>query len=300
MDYKNNIKNTYRIDFDLIEPTNDSAFIMQSTGEVELVDYENEHTGSFYDEVAYYFANYGNRNYQKAPTLILYYSHDTGEYYLYSASYVDFIITDSISCVGNYGLASLYHNEDHAPLEDLGYVYGYMQYNALNAFNSYIYSNQEVSFTSGNKVITDFYNLASYVDGSTNYPSGKNNFMAVRGENVSYNKYLIQYNFTQVNEMDISFGSPISDIANSEYSRGLGAGYADGYIDGVDSGFIQGQNSQGLEQVNATPFTYIGSAFNSVGNLLSIEILPNVTLGLCFAIPMTFVLIMTIFKLVRK
>lgn len=300
MDYLHNIKTTYHIDFDGFNPSIDCAFIMQSNGDVELVEYTFEHTGSFYDEVCYFYANYGNRNYQKAPSLILYYSHVTAEYYLISASYVDFIAIDSISCVGQYGLSSLYHNEDHAPLEDLGYVGGYQQYNALSPFTSYTYGSQDFNFTSGNKFITDYYNLASYVDGVTQYPEGKNNFMVVRGENVAYNKYVSQFVFTSVNEMDISFGTPISDIADAEYYRGSQNGYQTGYVDGKHDGFIQGQQSQGLEEVNATPFTFIGTAFNGVSSLLNIEVLPNVTLGLCFSIPLVFTLIIVMFKLIRK
>lgn len=75
------------------------------------------------------------------------------------------------------------------------------------------------------------------------------------------------------------------------YTNGYGNGYADGYADGYNTNVDH-------ETLNA--FNYISQAFTAVSDVLAIQILPHVTLGLVFSIPMVFTLILLTFKLVKK
>lgn len=52
--------------------------------------------------------------------------------------------------------------------------------------------------------------------------------------------------------------------------------------------------------VTTNPFTLLSSAFSSVGNILSIAILPNLTLGTLIFIPLVVTIILVIVKLLQK
>lgn len=95
-----------------------------------------------------------------------------------------------------------------------------------------------------------------------------------------------------------SYSSTLVDNAfQNGYNTGLGAGFTQGYQAGYDEGVA---DANATTAQSATAFNYIGQAFGAVNSVLSLEILPHVTLGLCFSIPLVFVLIMTLFKLVKK
>lgn len=103
-----------------------------------------------------------------------------------------------------------------------------------------------------------------------------------------YQQYLC---FRKVNSVTLSYGTYVNhtDISYSYYQNG----YNDGYKDGYDVGIAIDRNT-------ANAFSYIEQAFNAVGGIMSLEIIPHVTLGLCFSIPLVIVVITTIFKLVKK
>lgn len=102
---------------------------------------------------------------------------------------------------------------------------------------------------------------------------------------------------------EIYTGSNLADAKSQSYDNGYNngqsVGYSNGYNNGFNDGYAQGQAGAGTQET-AHAFTYITQAFGAVSNILSIEVLPHVTLGVCFSIPLVIVLIMTIFKLVKK
>lgn len=89
----------------------------------------------------------------------------------------------------------------------------------------------------------------------------------------------------------MSLGSTYEGIRQEGYDNGYSVGYTNGYHDGYTTG---NQNQ------THDAFTYIKEAFDAVGGIMTLEVLPHITLGVAFSIPLTIVLIMTIFKLVRK
>lgn len=101
-------------------------------------------------------------------------------------------------------------------------------------------------------------------------------------------------------DIQVGLGSVYSHIRQEGYDEGKSAGYNQGKQDGYQEGLRDGQAMADMTPENATAFSYIGHAFEAVGNVLSIEVLPHITIGTCFSIPLVLILIMTIFKLVRK
>lgn len=99
--------------------------------------------------------------------------------------------------------------------------------------------------------------------------------------------------------LTIGVGNPYVSIRDTAYEGGYSNGYNDGTTAGYDRGYNDGVNSLPPEQ-QLDAFGYIGQAFNAVSNVLSIEVLPHVTLGLCFSIPLVLTLCMTLFKLIKK
>ena len=115
-----------------------------------------------------------------------------------------------------------------------------------------------------------------------------------------YNHFLMIDNGNEENyTLNLTIGSNYSYVYNNAYASGYSGGYGTGYNNGYQNGFNDGQaTNETLEAAQA--FDYIGGAFGAAASILEIEVLPHITLGLCFSIPLVLVLIMTIFKLVRK
>lgn len=107
--------------------------------------------------------------------------------------------------------------------------------------------------------------------------------------------YNIHQNTITIHHASDKMGSAIYNswqtAMDTGYTSGYGNGYADGYADGFNSN---------LDHDTVNAFNYISQAFTAVSDVLAIQILPNITLGLVFSIPMVFTLILLTFKLVKK
>lgn len=116
-------------------------------------------------------------------------------------------------------------------------------------------------------------------------------------------------NFYSDNEQTITINNLIVYIANDEQIS-YDNGYNDGWKDGkksvdtqsyYDNGFIDGKNWQINHNPNSawgSSWEFIGSAFSGVGDILSIELLPNIPLWTFIAIPLLFGLIALLYKLI--
>lgn len=299
MDYLSYIKTTFKLD------GNNGSHVfcyLEDQGDITTFDF-NLPDNKTYDqygkeELDYYVCNYLNRQGGNLNTLDLI-CFSVGSYedlYVTFTNKVDFVLfscsNQTFNVTGGYVNAeeSSPNYDDIYGLENYSYVTsnGVFNYSSTNKGEYY----KELS----NQDITIFdYTSLTYENGS--YTQDVN---FIRGENVSlYNAYF-HIGDANGDNVYIGYGAPYHDIANSEYQRGYGNGSASGYVNGYDAGYKTGVNTQPIEVQEATAFSYIGNAFGAVNSILSLEILPNVTLGLCFSIPLVFVLIMTIFKLVRK
>lgn len=301
MNYEGYIKQTYLLEFEHSTSQN-GAFLMLANGDVHyVVDnnvYDNlNHLTPYYEAVAY-MANYANRTYNEYANMILYYLASEERYELITRDIVDYVVTDSCTSDVDITLACL--NGEHGYLEDLNVVLGYADTTANTPFTSYTYNTQQEQFLGNNqKLVTDFTNIAPFDNGGQHYQEYNLERYVVRGENVTYNKYIVEITPNALSNMKISYGSPFSTIANNEYQRGYNGGYATGWVEGQQYGFEQGTHS-GVDSNTANALGYVKQAFSVVDNIMSLQVLPNITLGLVFSIPMVLVAIMVIFRIVKK
>lgn len=274
---------------------------MLANGDVHYVVDTNTYEGlTPFDESVYFMANYANRVYNSPANMILYYVSADDEYELISRDIVDYIITDAYTSDIDVTLSCLNGTSDSAPLEELNAVLGYAETTAINPFTSYTYNSQaEQGLSNNTKLVTDFTNIAPFDNGGVHYREYNYERMIVRGENVTYNKYMLEIVGNSLSNIKLSYGSPFSSIANSEYERGYTAGYNTGRVEGVQEGFEQGVHS-GIDGNTANALGYVKQAFGVVDNIMQLQVLPNITLGLVFSIPMVLVAIMVIFKIVKK
>lgn len=299
MNYDNYIKQTYDIKETLTEQG--TAFLLDSEGNQYYVSETNPHYEGIspFESTLAYYANYFNRNYPTSTMIGLFYVDDRESITLFVSNRVDFLIFETRNSNYAVGVQCVDYkasNGNYYPIEDGDWMSDYLNYDNGSGsplgYNSTSYGNYNITLdTNHSKSVFDFSNLKG-----DNY---KNNSLAIRGENISFYDY--GFNITNhVDFLDVSYGTPYNDMQNNAYNQGYGNGFASGYVQGQDIGFQNGVNSQGTPQAQATAFTYIEGAFRAVSNIMTLEVLPNITLGLAFSIPLVFVLIMTIFKLVRK
>lgn len=300
MNYEGYTKQTYLLEFEH-STTQNGAFLMLANGDVHYVVDTNTY-GQFtpFDEAVYFMANYANRVYNSPANMIMYYVSADEQYEIISRDVVDFIITDSYTSDIDITLSCLASSQDNAPLEELNAVLGYAETTANNTFTSYTYGTQaEQGLSNGQKLVTDLTNIKPFDNGGVHYEGYTQERMIVRGENVTYNKYMLEVTPNHLSNMKLSYGSPFSTIANNEYERGYTAGYNTGRVDGVREGFEQGVHS-GVDTNTYNALGYVKQAFGVVDNIMQLQVLPNITLGLVFSIPMVLVAIMVIFKIVKK
>lgn len=82
----------------------------------------------------------------------------------------------------------------------------------------------------------------------------------------------------------------------SEYAYTHGDNYLDGYNAGKTDGYNAGVVAGGgfSDALGA-----VGTVFTGFSGVFDLEVLPNITLGLCFSIPFILILIIAIFKIAR-
>lgn len=295
MDYKSYLKNEYTYSLPNLSVGENAIYCFLQDGNKATFSYDDLDNDTLVEELLYYVTNKVNRDYSQTNIVAFEVFRRTatdsftGQYflttcldycvvggtYLYQAGYYDNIQTDTIVNADN---DSNYYTSNNVNFSD--YTYG--------RYTGYVSGTYSV------------YDLTNYKYDSADY-SYRTDALAVRGENTSYYKHtLMTFNYsTSSAQVYFAYGSPYSDIANSEYERGVGNGYASGWADGNQNGYDIGLNSH-VDQNTYTAFGYVMQAFNSVGGIMSLEVLPHVSLGLCFSIPLVLVLIMTIFRLVKK
>lgn len=291
MNYQTTLKQTYNIDLDGFSSNLGAIALMESGSQIEIDEEEfNDYT---YDAFLYTAVNYARRltNLQDIPVMVL--AKTPYNLTLACSTKVDFV--DMYATGGS--VLSAYGKRENGSYWDIGDgspLSNYPSYNPNATISSYTYGAYSRSFDYDNNIY-DF----SSIHGAT-LTSFRQDSLYIRGENISYyNSYLSFYNVPSTAPLTISYGSPLYELSNESYETGYGNGYASGWVQGQQEGYEQGINSH-TDGYTYTAFGYISQAFTAVGGILQLEVLPHITLGLCFSIPLVIVLIMTIFKLVRK
>lgn len=306
MIYENNLSVSYTFDLgDLAEEANYNPYYVFLFGNGDMVQITNDdgflnYFGTF-ETLANHFGNvYLNQYYDSTNINTMLYGVFVADLdnstYCVMNSASDFNLYQPLnngSYKVNYGYC---RPQDHLlDANSVEYCTSGPIYNTLNVTSNYLNVTNEsvLAGTGGSHVVMDYENVVSVNGGTTHYEK----YQVVYGNN-SYvgfhtvNNYLSD--FTS-GGFKLSCGRyEIDNHGADEFNNGYGFGYNDGY----QNGFNDGVSSVGSEA--HTAFAYLSEAFGAVNTIMNLQVLPHITLGLCFSIPLTLVLIMTIFRLVKK
>lgn len=220
--------------------------------------------------------------------------------YLISSTECDYLIIEDITNNLNLELLSPDYGT-YSPVEspladffggDMTLYTGYPLQSDYMVYTTYNYDTYEVDLSAGESVILDYTSIRENIY-NDNYRQ-QWPIMLNRVDMRSY--YTLPLSLTGSNStLKVSFGEPYYE----RYQEGYASGYSNGYTAGATDYSGTGGNTGG-NPATITAFTYIGQAFGAVSSIMALEVLPHITLGLCFSIPLVLVLCMTIFKLVKK
>lgn len=298
MNYEQSINKTYNLDFgDLLVQRGDAVILLKNGN---YITYHTEQTltdNPKYDELSATLVNYANQHSDSLAMGYLWASSDEA-IFLAMSSEVDFVVlgsNDNYTHFNVYASRMLQATGQYYYIDDGDALANYPQYDYNTSFTNYTYGSYTSQVTANKKIIYDFSVVKT--QNNTNY---KSDALILRGENVNlYNNVLQLADFTG-NNVTISYGTPYYDYGLMMYDNGYGNGNANGFTNGYDTGYADGLKMGGVDGLSANGFNYLGKAFESVSSILNIEVLPHITLGLCFSIPLVIVLIMTIFRLIKR
>lgn len=255
---------------------------------VSIMDFYNERS-SHLDEnlVAFYMPDNYNR------------SH---EGYLFVNQFIDYALITSLY---NYqvSLNSVTFDETLTSVStisdamDVNESYLQLKTNGLSSY-PLDYDEYSLSFTALNQTqVIDYHFFENYQD----FEHG--DFFQFQ----QYRQNLYQKNVIKLISPDLStceIKVQLSNKANSDligyaqngYDAGLIEGQSIGYANGFDAGVEIGKTMVG--DINA--FTYISNSFQALENILALQVLPNVTIGIIVSVPFMLAMIGVIFKLIKK
>lgn len=291
MNYQANIKKTYNIDLDGFAHDLGAIALLESGQQLDITAPTG--VSANYDVQLYYYVNYVHRNVVDDDVAMLLVK-TPDNLTLACSTKVDYVL------MGSYtgSVLSAYSKRQNGTYYDIGdgvNLYNYPQYNSNLSISDFTYGQYLVYFDDDYGV----YDFSSVQN--VNLNNYRSDSLYLRGENLSfYNSYLSFYDLNSNYSLSLSYGSPIYEYGNTEYERGYTNGYSGGSYDGYQNGYNDGVTIGGMDTNSATAFSYLGGAFNAIGGIMSLEVLPHVTLGLIWTIPVVFAIITLIFKLVRK
>lgn len=156
----------------------------------------------------------------------------------------------------------------------------------INMSDDYTYTQYYSDLEYGRAV----YDFTSLYEDTTYYTS----------DGYGFHSHFLKINAgSSIQHLHLGVGNPFASIRDNAYADGYNNGYIQGNNDGYNNGYNDGINSVPDRQT-LTAFDYLTTAYNAVGGIFSIEVLPHITLGLCASIPLVLVLCITIFKVLKK
>lgn len=297
MDYQQYVKNNYTIPSANLS-SGDFVFFY-TDGDYEIVT-DTGYTQGTLEELFYYGSNYHNRFLQNTHTNLVSFAYcfNNMDLLFCHTNRLDYVVYGSSNATGYLYAGQGVNN----PIDDLDSINNYYHSNGANPFGDFdedaLYGTYNVNLTGQNPyAVFDYTNIK--------YAQGESAYINIRGENLTYYQYVNELTYSSApTNYYVSYGSPLYTAYKDGETAGYSNGYTAGWVNGQDAGYTAGFNAGatygGGSTETATAFTYIEGAFNVAGSIMSLEVLPNITLGLIWSIPLVFVLIMTIFKLVRK
>lgn len=299
MNYDKYIKNTYSISETLNNDLDILLFL--SDGSTYQDNFYNAGDYTYFNEACdYAYVTYKQLS-SSADLVGFMIRNQDGNYNLVLRNNLDFVKFDyfgnsnyvDITCADYYQVST----GGYYPFEDGGDLlntYLVVDSEYPLTYTSISTVSYDISLEANEKSVYDFSNTNYALDYRIqSYPV---NF---RGE-IEY-FYFHAFNISgNIDYLNISVGSPIYD----EYARGYSKGYSEGYYDGYDIGWDDGYNfGSGVDRIDKNThntFSYIAEGFKAVNNVLEIEVLPHVTLGLCFSIPFVIGMMTILFKLIKR
>ena len=219
---------------------------------------------------------------------------DSTHCYLIGQTFTDFVsIKNSTYNDENDIIAYEVINHKSDNITTLSTPTEYLSFDTLGYYNhDFYYDDFDVSIDRGETCYFDYSNQYFPIDSSY-----LNWYVShyYDSDSISYDFYYSVIEMDKQGTIIVGGGRPYQSASLTAYQNG----YASGVYTGYQNGFADGQATQ-MNTETATAFTYISGAFHAVDNILSIEVLPHITLGICFAIPVILIMIMTIFKIVKK
>ena len=296
MNYENFIQNTIQYPLPNLSVGENTIYCFFSNGTGASFSYDGLDANTQVLELMYYVANKCNRDYTNRTLMAcqVFSYRQEGNYYeseLLMTNKLDFVQVEGTFMFQGRRYDDI---ENDTLFESVAHNNYYLGGNSVN-FTEYSYGTYS-GLVSNSKAIYDITNY-KYEDGY----DYRTDVVAIRGENMAfYTHTLVSFNYSSSTPFaKFSYGSPISTIANSEYERGYNGGYNTGWVEGQKYGYEQGVNS-GIDGNTHTALNYITQAFQPIETIMSLEVLPHITLGLVFSIPMVLVAIMVIFRIVKK
>lgn len=220
--------------------------------------------------------------------------HGVNTFNIVVPSYYDFFIfNDGDDLQKEHGLCSINSSGTET------FTSGTLDYCKIGMRNSGYYFDTFHDF--------DYGNFLSYSGVNMLYDFGmlQEDYIYTTSNGFSFHQHylevtLAEYGVTE--DFTISLGSYVENARAEGYQNGYNEGYLNGYDTGYNTGYDDGYavGHSGIDDNSANAFSYIGIAFRSVASIMELEVLPHITLATCFSIPLVFVLIITIFKLVKK
>lgn len=154
-------------------------------------------------------------------------------------------------------------------------------------YNNFLVYEFYVDWRSGQ--LTEYTNKRLYLYGQTIQLSQADS--EIIPNNSNYNNYLNAV-------LGVYFrNSYLGDIINNYYSLGDTNGYRRGYDSGYNLGYAEGQTG---ENAISPIWNVLTGIFNSVGAILSIELIPHIPIGLLIFVPLFFIMVMAILSIWRK
>lgn len=292
MNYNSYTKYTYTIE-DAVPNDTNALLLLGNGNKVEFDDY---HTTGWTDLIGLMNAcTYLSLNYE---VLGVFYHNKEGYYNLILNNRVDFVTfyngSDSSLHVDMGDFLNAPDN-DFYPLEDGGtQLSNYLFYPSGQNPSNY-YETQVNAFSVN--LASEYHSVYDFTNTTDGVSFRSHSFNIGNVASYYYHVFNISGN---VDDLQIGIGTPLSDVdylaQETAYNNGYLKGRQEGYLEGYDLGASSG----GVDAHTYNAFGYISQTFRGVTSLLEIEVLPHITLGLCFSIPVVLVMILVLFRMLKK
>lgn len=262
---------------------------------IEVSNYTPQTYPTFIEFVRYMDARVGN---EQTILAMAYHNHNTEySYNIVINNKVDFITiknTSNSSQASNVVEMDYYGSGGLSILEDGDYPSDYATPigDGYNCYAEIDYEGFHYTLAQGDTSVYDFTNTSRGI-------RYREDSVIVSAPNGGYYCHAFAIKGA-IDNLSIGLGTPFYDQYTEGYESGHNQGDYQGYRRGYNDGYEVGTTTGGVDANTHNAFGYIAETFNAMGGIFNLQVLPNVSLGLCVSIPLVLVLIMVIIRMVKK